>query len=199
MIRMKRLFLLLLLCGSVAHAAAPAASVAPVAPLPQWDIVPAESSISFTGTQNGAPVTGSFKSFTGTIQADPAKYQNSTIDFVIQMNSISVAYAELATILVTPEWFNIKAFPKAEFKSTSFKKINGKTYEATGVLTIKNKAVPTTLTFTAVESPKNHVVVEGSTSIKRSAFGIGEGEWASTDVIKDDVTVNFKIAAVRKK
>jgi polyisoprenoid-binding protein YceI len=185
----KLFFYFILFCCSVAHAE----------PLPQWNIVPAQSSITFTGSQNNAPVTGTFKSFTGTIYADPSKYQESNITIIVAMNSLSVTYAELATILITPEWFNVKAFPKAEFKSTKFNKINDTTYEAIGTFTIKNKSVPAALTFTAKESPKNHIIVEGHTVIKRLAFGIGEGEWESTDVIKDDVSVTFKIAAERKK
>jgi polyisoprenoid-binding protein YceI len=182
------LFFLALTTCSIAHADS----------LPQWSIVPEQSSISFTATQNGAPVTGSFKSFTGSITADPAKYQDSSIDIVVQTDSLSVSYAELATTLITPEWFNVKAFPKAEFKATKFNKINDNTYQAVGDLTIKDKTVPTTLTFTAVESPKNHWIVDGHTTIKRSAFGVGAGEWSSTDVIKDDVNINFKITVIPK-
>ncbi|TIE18035.1 polyisoprenoid-binding protein, partial [Legionella pneumophila] len=30
-------------------------------------------------------------------------------------------------------------------------------------------------------------------------FGVGQGEWASTDEIQDEVIVRFKITATRKK
>lgn len=167
--------------------------------LTRWDILPAESTLTFTGTQNGAPVTGAFKSFSGTINVDPTQYENSNVDIVINVNSLSVSYAELATILITPDWFNVKAFPKAEFKSTKITKVNDKTYAATGLLTIKNKSAPITITFSGVESPKDQATLEGKTTIKRSVFGVGEGEWSGSDVIKDDVIVNFKLAVVHKK
>lgn len=167
--------------------------------LSQWDIIPAESSISFTGTQNNAPVTGAFKLFKGTIEVDPEKPESAKLDFIINMDSLSVSYADLANILITPEWFDIKAFPTAEFKSNKISKIDDQHYSAAGILTIKNKSQPIVLKFTAVESPKNHGAVEGSTIIKRSDFGVGSGEWASTDTVKDEVTVNFKVAATRKK
>lgn len=175
------------------HAAAYADS------LPQWDIIPAESSITFTGTQNNAPVTGAFKVFKGIVYVDPVHPESATIDFIVDMNSLSVSYADLANILVSPEWFNVKVFPTAEFKSTAIKKIDAQRYEAMGTLTIKNKSQPVILTFTAMEAPKDHGVVEGMTTIKRSAFGVGEGEWSDTNTVKDEVTVNFKIAALRKK
>ena len=182
------LFIVLFSCSSVYADA-----------IPQWDIIPAESSISFTGTQNNAPVSGAFKSFKGTIHVDPTKPEAAALDFIINMDSLSVSYADLGNILITPEWFDIKAFPTAEFKSTKIHKVDEQHYTAEGVLTIKNKSQPVVLKFTAVESPKDHGVVEGSTMIKRSAFGVGSGEWASTDTIKDEVTVKFKIAASRKK
>lgn len=165
---------------------------------PQWDIIPEESVLTFTGTQNNAPVTGSFKKFSGEIFVDPEHYKASSIHIVIDMTSITASYADITTTLETPNWFDVKAFPKADFKATQFNKIGDKTYEADGILTIRDKSAPVTLTFTAEESPKNHALVNGTASIKRSTFGVGQGEWASTDAIKDEVTVKFKITANRK-
>ncbi|RUR17735.1 YceI family protein [Legionella sp. km535] len=165
---------------------------------PQWDIIPEESELTFTGTQNNAPVTGSFKKFSGEIFVDPEHYKASSIHIVIDMTSITASYADITTTLEAPDWFDVKAFPKAEFKATQFNKIGEKTYEADGILTIRDKSAPVTLTFTAEESPKNHALVNGTASIKRSTFGVGQGEWASTDAIKDEVTVAFKITANRK-
>ncbi|KTD68148.1 MULTISPECIES: YceI family protein [Legionella] len=167
--------------------------------VPEWTLVPNESSISFTATQNNAPVTGSFKEFTATINADPAHYQDSNVDVVVNISSLTASYAEITSILLGPDWFNAKEFPKAEFKSTKFTKKDDKNYEAAGTLTIKNKSLPVTLTFTAIESPKEHLLVEGHTTVKRLDFGIGQGDWSSTSEIKDEVTINFKAVAVRKQ
>lgn len=167
-------------------------------PLPRWNIVPAESELTFTATQNGAPVNGSFKKFSGEIFADPVKYEESSISIVVDMASLSASYADLTATLITPDWFNVAVFPKAEFKATKFNKKGDKTYEAEGILTIKDKSAPVTLAFTAEISSDNHAVVDGSTKIKRSIFGVGQGEWASTDEIKDEVTVHFKIVALKK-
>lgn len=166
---------------------------------PQWQMVPAESQLTFTATQNGAPVTGQFKTFEATIFFDLKTLKDSSIDIVVDINSLSVSYAELKTTLLTPDWFNTKLFPKAEFKATQFKKSENNTYEAMGTLTIRDRSVPTTLTFTANEMSPNKATVNGSTLIKRSAFGVGQGEWASTKEIKDDVTVHFNVVAVKKE
>lgn len=57
--------------------------------LPEWQIVPNESTLTFTATQNGAPVSGQFKAFTGKIYVDPANYKESKIDIIVDISSLS--------------------------------------------------------------------------------------------------------------
>jgi polyisoprenoid-binding protein YceI len=166
---------------------------------PQWQIVPEESQLNFTATQNGAPVTGQFKSFTGQIFVDPKDYKSSHIDIIVDINSLTASYGELKATLMTSDWFNASLFPKAEFKSTDFEKTGDNTYQAHGNLTIRNQSAPVTLTFTTKQPAANKGVVEGNTVIKRTSFGVGQGEWASTKEIKDEVTVNFKVTAIKKE
>ncbi|RUR11129.1 YceI family protein [Legionella sp. km772] len=164
----------------------------------QWEMIPSESQLGFTATQNDSPISGEFKSFTADLKVDVNDLKNSSIDIIIDMNSLNASYGEVKTTLLTPDWFNVKMFPKAEFKSTDFTKTGDNAYQAKGNLTIRDKTVPVLLTFTASFPSENKGMVEGSTVIKRSAFGVGQGEWASTDEIKDDVTVKFKVSAIKK-
>ncbi|HAT8643103.1 TPA: YceI family protein [Legionella pneumophila] len=164
----------------------------------QWSIVPSESQLTFTGTQNGAPVTGEFKTFTGEIHVDPNDLSVGSIEIRVDIASLSTSYADLKETLLTSDWFNPKLFPQAIFKATQFKQTGKNAYEAAGTLTIRDKSAPVTLTFTSEEIAPNKRVVLGSTAIKRSTFGVGQGEWASTDEIKDEVTVKFKVLAVKK-
>lgn len=164
---------------------------------PKWDIVSNESELTFTATQNEAPVTGGFKKFSGTILVDPADYKTGSIDIVVDMSSVTASYADLKTTLVAPDWFNVALFPKAEFKATQFNKTGENSYDAIGTLTIRDKSAPVTLHFTANITNNNHAVVTGETTIKRNAFGVGQGEWSSTKEIKDDVVVHFKVVANR--
>lgn len=171
--------------------------MAKAAPI-QWVIVPAQSQLTFTGTQNGAPVTGEFKTFTGEILVDPNDLSVGSIDIVVDITSLNTSYADLKETLLTSDWFNPKLFPKAEFKATQFKQTGKNAYEAIGTLTIRDKSAPVTLNFTAQELVPNKRQVVGSTVIKRSTFGVGQGEWASTDTVKDEVTVAFKVVAIKK-
>ena len=168
------------------------------AAIPAWEIIPAQSNLTFTATQNGAPVSGQFKNYSGEISFDPKDVKHSKVDIVVDISSISASYADLTATLLTPDWFNAQVFPKAVFKSTDFSKTGEKTYKAIGSLTIRDKTAPVTLTFSAIEPSQNMISVEGSTTLKRSNFGVGQGEWASTKEIQDDVNVNFKLLAKRK-
>jgi polyisoprenoid-binding protein YceI len=168
------------------------------AAVPEWQMIPGESSITFTGTQNGAPATGSFKKFTGEIKLDPNQLNDSKVRMVIDMNSVTTTYSDLTSTLLTPDWFSVKVFPQAVFETTHITKVGDNKYKADGTLTIRDKTVPVTLAFTSEDAGKDKERVKGTTTLKRTAFGIGQGEWADTDTVKDDVTVNFVITAVKK-
>lgn len=167
------------------------------ADVPTWKMIPDKSSITFTATQNNSPVTGQFKSFTSEISFDPEQLQASHVTITVDIGSVTASYEEVAETLKTPDWFNTKLFPQAIFKANSFTKTGKNLYKAQGTLTIRDKTMPIKLTFSAEELSKTSAHVEGSTTIKRSWFGVGKGEWASTKEIKDKVTINFAITATR--
>ncbi|MFA6303368.1 MAG: YceI family protein [Legionella sp.] len=163
-----------------------------------WTLVPEESQLSFTATQNGAPVSGEFKKFTGDFAIDLNDLPKSSMDVVVDISSLSVSYAELKTTLASAPWFDESKFPKAEYKSTKFTKVNDTIYQVDGLLTLRDKTLPLVLNFTAdLKDPKKGVFV-GTALIKRTAFGVGQGEWSSVDAVKDDVAVHFKVVAVEK-
>ncbi len=165
---------------------------------PEWQIVPEESAITFTGIQNSSPLQGAFTTFTAKIFFDPDALTSSKVDLIVDMNSLAMSYAEAKSTLQSSDWFNIKLFPKAEFKAFQWKRLSDERFQAIGTLTIRDKTVPVTLNFKTENFGNNKKGITGSTLIKRTAFGVGQGDWAGTDEVKDDVTVNFKIVAVPK-
>lgn len=173
-------------------------SVTSEAAAPQWQIVPSKSTLSFTATQNNAPVTGEFKTFTGEISFDPTQLTTSKVRIVVDMTSVSASYSDLTSTLITADWFNVKSFPEAVFIANKFTKLSDNNYRANGNLTIRDKTVPVTLQFKLAEysDTKTHVI--GTTQLKRLDFGVGQGEWKSTSEIKDEVQVNFDINTTRK-
>ena len=169
------------------------------ADVPHWKIVENHSTVTFTATQNNAPITGSFKSFTGDIQFSPEQLDKSKVRIEIDMNSLSTADKDIVNTLKTADWFNVKVFPKAVFMADKFTKTADGKYQANGNLTIRDKTLPVTLGFTLKESAPNQMTAEGSTIIKRNSFGVGQGDWSSTKEIKDDVKVEFILEAIISK
>jgi polyisoprenoid-binding protein YceI len=174
-------------------------SLTQAAGAPSWQIIPEESSLSFTGTQNNAPVTGTFKSFSGEISADPDHLDASHVKIIVDMNSVTTSFKDIEDALRTSDWFNVASFPQAIFESSQFTKANGNTLQAKGTLSLKGKKLPLVLSFTYEKISDNKTKVTGNAQLIRADFGVGQGEWSSTEEIKNEVQVNFVITATKSK
>ncbi|MFI4938531.1 MAG: YceI family protein [Candidatus Berkiellales bacterium] len=159
----------------------------------QWQIDTNESEISFTATQNDAPVTGKFTGFKGDIDFDPKQLATSKVFVSIDTNSVTTSYKQVADTLKTDDWLNVKIFPEATFKSNNITQKGNNQYEANGTLTIRNISLPMTINFELNNPSQNKSQVKGKTTIKRNSFGVGQGEWSSTEEVKDIVSVDFNL------
>ena len=179
---------------SLKFAAALALSAAVAAPaLAQQKLVPAQSEIAFVSKQMGVPVEGRFKKFDAQITFDPAKPETSKMAFTIDIASASFGAPETDAELPKASWFNTAKFPQATFQSGAVKSAGPGKLEVAGKLTIKGNVrdvvVPVALTQAGATT-----TATGTFVLKRLAFKIGEGEWADTSMVADDVTVKFKLA-----
>ncbi len=83
-------------------------------------------------------VEGSFKVYDGKIESSKPDFADASINFQVDVNSINTDNSMRDEHLKSPDFFNVKDYPKMTFKSTSFKKKSGNKYELIGDLTIKN-------------------------------------------------------------
>lgn len=152
----------------------------------------AKSEIAFVFKQMGVPVQGKFRQFTAQVDFDPKKPEAGKVAFSIELGSATLGVPETDAELPKPEWFNVGKFPKATFQSTSIKAAGAQRFDVSGTLTIKgqrqNVVVPVTLAQAA-----NASTATGAFMIKRLDFKIGEGEWADTSMVANDVQVKFKL------
>ena len=151
---------------------------------------PAGSKVAFQYQQLGVKLDGHFKQFSGQVSFDPAKPQTGKASLDVELGSVDAGSPDADSEVVTAPWFNVEKFPKAHFESTSIKAKGGDSYEIAGKLTIKGttKDVSFPATFKADGNKGT-----GSLSIKRGDFAIGEGDWASTDIVAGDVTIRFDL------
>ena len=174
------------------------APMAILAGVPKWEILKEKSSITFAATQNNSTVTGEFKTFSGEINFDTAQLSVSNVSLVIDIDSVTTSYPEIAKTLKSPSWFDSKTYPKGTFKATSFKKVGDNTYEANGILRLRDKSLMITVPFELTSLSATTAVAKGEVAIQRSTFGVGAGEWATTDNVKDEVKISFTLSATKK-
>ena len=172
--------------------AALAASLVTTAALADQKLVPAQSDIAFAVKQMGVPVEGRFKKFDAQIDFDPKKPEASKIGFTIDTGSATLGIPENDAELPKTPWFNVPKFPQATFQSSAVKALGAGKYDVSGKLTIKGSVRDVVVPVTLVQSGTS-TVASGAFGIKRLAFKIGEGDWADTSLVADDVQVKFKL------
>ena len=156
-------------------------------------VVPAQSEVGFVSKQMGVPVEGKFKQWTAKIAFDPKKPEAGSVAFTIQTGSASFGAAEIDGEVPKAEWFNAVKFPQASFASSAIKPLGGGKFEVRGKLAIKGATQDVVVPLTVTQAGAASTAV-GSFVIKRLDFKIGEGDWADTSMVANDVTVKFKLA-----
>jgi polyisoprenoid-binding protein YceI len=173
-----------------------AALAQPAAAQPKAAQLQAGSEIAFTTKQMGVPVEGKFGKFSAQIALDPKKPETGTVAFSIDTGSARFGSAELDAEVPKATWLNVPKFPQASFTSTAVKGLGGGKFEVNGKLSIKGATkdltVPVQVTQAAGASGSTSTA-SGSFVIKRLDFKVGDGDWADTSMLANDIQVRFKL------
>lgn len=153
----------------------------------------AGSEIVFVTRQMGVPVEGRFSRFSAQVALDPKKPETGRVALSIDTGSARFGAAETDAEVPKPAWLNVAKFPQASFQSTAIKALGGGRFEVAGQLSIKGSTQPVVVPVQLAQSGTASTAT-GSFTIKRLAFKVGEGEWADTSMVADDVQVRFKLA-----
>lgn len=164
-----------------------------LAQAPAAQLQAAGSEIAFVTRQMGVPVEGRFGRFSAQIALDPKKPETGRVAFTIDTGSARFGAAETDAEVPKPAWLNVAKFPQATFQSGAIKALGGGRFEVSGQLTIKGATQPVVVPVQVTQAGANSTA-SGSFTIKRLAFKVGEGEWADTSMVADDVQVRFKLA-----
>lgn len=166
--------------------ALPSAARAPVT------VQPDKSFIRFVSKQMNVPVEGKFRKFSATLSFDPKKPEASKAEFEVDLGSVDLGSAEAEGEVKRKVWFNVDGFPKARFVSSSVKSAGGDKLQVSGPLTIKGVTVNINTVATLKTDSAGVTVAEGKFPLKRLAYKIGEGPWADTDTVADEVEVRYR-------
>ena len=160
----------------------------------QQKLVPAQSEITFVAKQMGVPLDGKFGKFDAQLAFDGKKPELGKVVFSIDLGSAAIGDAETIKELKKPEWFNVGKFPSATFTSSSIKPVGAGKLDVAGTLAIKGTARPLSVPVTLTPEGAGVTLAQGSFTLKRVDFKIGEGDWADVSIVANDVVVKFKLA-----
>lgn len=187
---MKRFALALTLAAALPMVTVPLAAHA----VDYNQVLPSQSSIAFAYKQMGVSMDGKFRKFSAQVSFDPAKPTTAQASLDVDLASIDTGVPEADAEAAGKQWFNTKAFPTARFVSSGVKALGGNRYEVAGKLSIKGRTqdIVAPATFTAQGAQG---AFDGSFTLRRADFSIGEGVWAAFDTVANDIQVKFHIIA----
>lgn len=163
-----------------------------------YSIDPAKSSLEFQFVQAGAQNKGKFTKFPVLVDAASDGSAVSRLDVTVEMGTLDTGDKERDDTLRGPDLFDVVKFTQARFTATQIAKTaNG--FDAVGKLTLRgvtrDQHVP--LTFrTANEQGHAVAYLTGRTTIHRLDYGVGQGDWKSTEWVGADVTVSYSVRLI---
>ncbi len=151
-----------------------------------------QSSMSFGYRQMGVPMEGKFAKFNAQLTFDPDKLAHAQAKIDVYLASIDTGSSDANEEVSGKLWFNSKSYPLASFVSSSVKAMGGNQYQAMGKLTIKGRTLEVIAPFTFNPSG-NQARFDGTFSINRLPYGIGEGEWTDLATVANEVAIKFHL------
>ena len=161
-----------------------------------WTVDKAHSKVGFTVTHLLlSEVDGNFKTFDAKLTSAKPDLSDAVMEMTADVNSINTENERRDGHLKSPDWFDAAKYPTVTFKSTSFKKVEGKKYKATGDLTMHGVTKPVTLDVTlngpiTQENPKGKQEKAGlkvTGTLNRVDFGVGKPGGA---VVSEEIAIN---------
>jgi polyisoprenoid-binding protein YceI len=149
---------------------------------------------------------GKFQDFSGTIKVDKAKPESSSVEFTIQVASISTNDPKRDEHLKSPDFFDAATHPTITFRSTAVKPAGSNVYQVTGDFTMRGVTKSITIPVTFLGEGKDpwgneKMGFETSTTLDRKDYGIN---WNKTldqggVLVGDEVKVQVSIEANKAK
>lgn len=161
-----------------------------------WRSEPAASSLGFEFEQAGARSKGHFGRFEVQLDLGSPPATPGRLDVRIDVASLDTQDGERDGLLRGAELFDVARFPAARFVSSDVIKRGADRYEANGQLTIRDVTRPLAVPFALrmlMEEGRQVTRMQGAVTIRRLDFGIGQGDWRSTEWVGNEVRVSFDL------
>lgn len=167
-----------------------------------WISDPMHSEVDFSITHLAiANVHGRFGKVAAELQFDGADISKSTVKATIDVTGVDTGEAPRDSDLKSPRFFDTANFATASFTSTSVAK-SGSGLTVNGNLTVHGVTKPVVLTVEGPVGPvqgmdkKQHAGFSATTTISRTAFGIGSG--VPSSIVGDDVKISIDLDVAKQ-
>jgi len=152
---------------------------------------PATSRLEFSGVQAGAEFKGVFHKFSAAVEFAPESLASAKFDVVIDMSSEDTMDKDRDGTIRGADIFDVAHYPTAHYLTRSFAK-TATGYTAMGSLTLRGVTKDVPISFTFVPGAAG-ATLSGTAQLKRLDFGVGRGDWKSTEWVADAVQVAFTL------
>lgn len=183
--------LLLSACGG----GAPEPEVASPTFETNYVIVPEESRLGFSTTQEGVGFSGEFSEFDAAIYFDAQALDSSRVRVIVPIAAFDGGSTDRNSNVSSNIWFDAKKFPVAIFETQSIR-ADGAAFIANGTLAIKGQTKPISFPFT-VEQTDGRAVMTASFPVNRTRWNIGQAPWDTEDYVGLNVTLDIRVVANR--
>jgi len=153
---------------------------------------PAASKLEFTGVQAGAEFKGVFHKFTAAVDLAPDAPAGARIDVLIELNSLDSGDKDRDQTMRGADIFDVAHFPTAHYVTRTVTR-TAAGYSAVGALTLRGVTRDVPIDFQFVPGAQG-ARLDGTAKLKRLEFGVGQGDWKSTEWVADLVKVSFSLA-----
>ena len=156
-----------------------------------YSMLATDSRLEFTANQQGADFVGRFETFDAALRLNPDDASDNCLSASVDLASVNTEYQERDEYLVGEEWFNVAEYPTAEFLATGFKPDANGEFQTTAQLTLHGQTRELSMQF-RFDGQR----LTGSTIIDRGEFQVGQGMWASDDMVSVKVRVQVDVRFV---
>jgi polyisoprenoid-binding protein YceI len=156
-------------------------------------VVAGKSEIGFTMKQMGVKFDGRFRKWTADIVFQPKALASSKAVIDVDLGSIDLASDDSDAEAKGPLWFDTAKFPTAHFVSTAIREAGGNRYEVAGKLTLKGITRDCVVPISVTTDASGNRIADGTFSLRRLDYRIGEGEWADTSTVDNDIVVRVRM------
>jgi polyisoprenoid-binding protein YceI len=150
------------------------------------------SRLEFTGVQAGAEFKGVFHKFTAAVDFAPESLASAKIDVMIDTGSADTMDKDRDGTIRGADIFDVAHFPSAHYVTRSFTK-TAAGYTAVGSLTLRGVTKDVPIAFKFTPGAGGGATLTGTAELKRLEFGVGQGDWKSTEWVADAVKVAFTL------